>query len=146
LVAPAAGLPLIRSTPNLGRQLVRIKGTVDVDASLTPETKKKRVYWGFKRFVEWMEKEGHEYRGNLVIHGPFPHMNWQQPSIQHGERGAQRKVARPVQGDVEYDKEDYVLEAHFLTREKIQEIPADVGLDVIGKRGVRAVREGTQQG
>ena len=146
LVPAMPGVPLIRSTPNLGRQLVRIKGTIDVDASLSPEAKKKKVKWAFDRFVQWMEKEGHEYRGHLQIHGPYPHMAWKQPSVQTGERGAQRKVARPVGGDIEPDVWDYVLEARFLVKERIQELPSDVGLEVIGQRGIKAVRKDTQQG
>lgn len=143
----AVGTPLVRSTSNLGWQLVRIKGTVDVESDLKPETKKKRVYWGFKRFKEWMEKEGHQYKGNLVIHGPFPHMDFKEPSIQRGDRGGERMIARSIADDLHNNgKEDYVLEAHFLVREYVQEVPSDVALNVIGQRGIRAADERTQQG
>ena len=47
IVPATPGVPLIRSTPNLDWQLVRLKGTIDVEEGLTPETVKKKVYWGF---------------------------------------------------------------------------------------------------
>ena len=87
LLPVKSGLPLIRSTPNLGWQAVRIRGRVDVGKSLKMEAKKKRIYWGFKRFVEWMEKEGHRYRGKLRITGPFPHADLKEPNTQVGDRG-----------------------------------------------------------
>ncbi len=144
LVPAKAGFPLIRSVPSLGWQPVRIKATIDVEADLEGKTKMKKVYWAAKRFVEWMEKEGHKYQGGMTLHGPFPHMDFKQPDIQVGDRGATRKVARSIEEDLSNNgKEDYVWEAVFLTRERIQEIPADVAMEVNGKRGIRLMREGT---
>ncbi len=141
IVPASPGLPLIRSTPNLGWQLVRLKGTIDVEEGLAPETKKKAVYAGFKKFVEWMRKEGHQYRGGLQISGPFPHMNYQPSTIQTGDKGEERPVARSIKDDLGNNgKLDYVIEGSFLVRETIQEISTSVARDVIGTRGIRAVR------
>ena len=140
LLPPVPGSPLIRSKPDLGWQMVRIKGTIDVESDLQPDTKKKRIYWAWKRFVEWQEKEDKKYMGGLVIHGPFPHVNLQEPKIQYGENGAKRPVARSVYDDIEPGKEDYVIEAHFLVREKIVSVPIDMAAEVAGKNGVRLAR------
>ena len=139
IVPASPGLPLIRSTPNLDWQLVRLKATIDVEEGLAPETVKKKVYWGFQRFVEWMRKEGHEYKGGLKISGPFPHMDYQPDDIQTGDRGGTRPVARSVEQDLGKGKLDYVIEGNFLVRETIRELPSDVAEDVIGKRGIRAI-------
>jgi len=143
IVPATPGLPLIRSTPNLDYQLVRLKGTIDVEEGLAPETAKKRVYWGFKRFVEWMRKEGHQYRGGLQITGPFPHMEYQtEDTTQTGEQGTERPVARSVEDDLGGNgKQDYVIEGNFLVRETIQEVPTSIAEDVLGKRGIRAMRD-----
>lgn len=142
IVPAAPGLPLIRSTPNLELRLVRLKGTIDVEEGLASETTKKAVYHGFKRFVEWMGKEGHEYKGGLEITGPFPHMDYKGPDTQVGDRGATRPVARQVEQDLGNNgKLDYVIEGNFLVRETIQEVPTSVARDVIGKRGIRAMRD-----
>lgn len=122
-------------------QQVMIKGTIDVESSLSDASKKKRVYWGVQRFIEWMRKEGHKFQGGITLHGPFPHMDFKPPDTQTGDRGATRKVARSIEEDMKDNgKEDYVVEAVFLTRETIRELPTDVALEVVGKRGVRAMR------
>lgn len=142
LVPAKPGLPLIRSVPDLGRQLVRIKATIDVEADLPDETKKKRVFWGAKRFIEWMRKEGHEFQGGMTLHGPFPHMDFREPDVQTGDLGDTRLSARSIKDDLsDNGKEDYVWEGVFSTREYIQEVPADVAQQVIGQRGIRALKE-----
>jgi len=142
IVPASPGLPLIRSTPNLELKLVRLKGTIDVEEGLTPETTKKKVYWGFQRFVEWMRKEGHQYRGGVQISGPFPHMDYQADDTQKGSGGAERPVGRSVEQDLGNNgKNDYVIEANFLVREKVQEVPTSIAEGVLGKQGVRAMRD-----
>lgn len=141
LVPPRAGLPLIRSAPDLGYQAVRIRGTIDVETWLKPATKKKKVYWAFQRFVDWMAKEGNEYKGNLIIRGPYPHMEFRESAIQTGDRGGQRQVARKLKDDLGADdREDYVIEATFVRKEEVQLVDKDVALAVEGKRGIRLAR------
>lgn len=125
----------------MGWQRVLIKATIDVESSLKDATKKKRVYWAAKRFIEWMRKEGHQFQGKMLLHGPFPHMEFKQPDIQVGDLGDTRPRARSIKEDLsDNGKEDYVWEGVFLTREKIQELPTDIAIDVDGKRGIRTVR------
>lgn len=140
IVPASPGLPLIRSTSNLDWQLVRLKGTIDVEEGLKPETARKRVYWGWQRFVTWMEKEGHQYKGGLTITGPFPHMDYHQPDTQVGDRGDKRPVAREISRDLGNNgKLDYTIEANFLVKETLREIPTSIAKDVIGKHGIKAV-------
>ena len=147
LVAPKSGLPLIRGTPNLGYQAVRIKGTIDVETWLKPATKKKKLYWAFERFVQWMEKEGHHYKGDLKIHGPFPHAEFKPPDTQMGDRGGRRQVARNLKDDVgQDDREDYVIEAVFITKERVQLVDKDVALALEGQRGIRLARPSDLEG
>ena len=151
LLPVKSGFPLIRSTPNLGWQAVRIRGRIDVEKSLKPETKKKRLYWGFQRFVTWMESEGHKYKGGLSITGPYPHADLKEPDTQVGDRGGRRSVARNLKEDVgQDDLEDYVIEATFLAKERVQLVDMDVALQVEGKRGIRLARptdlEGIKRG
>ncbi len=147
LLPVKSGLPLIRSTPNLGWQAVRIRGRIDVEKTLQPETKKKRLYWGFQRFVQWMEKEGHRYRGSLSITGPYPHADLKQPDTQVGDRGGRRSVARNLKEDVGHPSlEDYVIEATFLARERVQLVDMDIAQEVEGKRGIRLARPGDLEG
>ena len=141
LLPVKSGVPLIRSVPNLGWQAVRIRGRIDAEKSLKPETKKKKLYWGFQRFVKWMESEGHKYQGSLSITGPYPHADLKPPDTQVGDRGGQRSVARNLEQDVGHsDLEDYVFEATFITRERVQLVDKDVALQVEGKRGIRLAR------
>ena len=137
LVVPKPGLPLIKSTPDLGWQLVRVKGRIDVDASLKPGTKKKKVYWAWKRFVKWQESEGLRYVGGLEIQGPFPHANLKPSDTQTGDRGATRPVARSVEDDLEPDVEDYVILANFWKRESVVMLDTDIARDLMGTRGLR---------
>ncbi len=138
LLVPKPGLPLIRSTPDLGYQAVRIRGRIDVEAGLRSAMKKKKLYWAFNRFVNWMEKEGNRYKGDLSITGPYPHAELKEPDIQTGDRGGQRRVARNLEDDVgQDDREDYVIEATFIRREEVQLVDKDVALAVEGKRGIR---------
>ena len=141
LVEPKSGLPLIRSVPDLGWQPVRIKGRIDVESSLKPETKRKRIYWAWKRFVQWLEKEGAIYKGNLVIKGPFPHAELKEPTWQYGSDGGKRLVARSLTDAIGQDsREDYVMEATFIRKEWVQGIDVDIAAQVVGKRGIRLAR------
>ncbi len=141
LVAPKSGLPLIKSTPDLGYQAVRIRGTIDVEAWLKPETKKKKIRWAFQRFVSWMMKEGNVYKGDLVIHGPFPHMEFKEPGMQTGDRGGRRQVAQGLKDSLGADdREDYVIEATFVRREEVQMVDKDVAFAIAGTRGIRLAR------
>ena len=67
------------------------------------------------------------------------------------DRGGKRLVGRSIETDLGNNgKEDYVLEAHFLARERVTELPLDVAIGVIGRNGIRAMRpqdlKGAQQG
>lgn len=147
LLVPKPGLPLIRSTPNLGYQAVRIRGRIDVEVWLKPETKKKKLYWAFNRFVTWMEREGNHYKGGLSITGPYPHAELKEPDTQIGDRGDTRRVARNLKDDVgQDDREDYVIEATFVRREEVQLVDKDVALAVEGKRGIRLAQPSDLEG
>ncbi|KKL73191.1 hypothetical protein LCGC14_2077380 [marine sediment metagenome] len=147
LLPVKSGVPLIRSTPNLGWQAVRIRGRIDVERSLRPETRKKKLYWAFQRFVQWMEDEGHIYKGDLSITGPYPHAELKEPDLQTGDRGEQRRVARNLKDDVgQGDVDDYVIEATFWARERVQLVDKDVAIKVEGKKGIRLARPGDLEG
>ena len=105
------------------------------------DMKKKRVFWGAKRFIKWMEDEGCSFAGNIEIQGPFPHADLKEPTIQVGDRGGKRPVARTVQSAIEDNgKEDYVILGDFWKKERIQEIDTDVALENMGLRGLRPAR------
>ena len=94
-----------------------------------------------------MESEGHKYQGRLSITGPYPHADLKPPDTQTGDRGGQRSVARNLEADVGHsDLEDYVIEATFLARERVQLVDMDVALKIEGNRGIRLARPGDLEG
>lgn len=145
MLSPVAGVPLVKSVPSLGRMLVWRKGRSTVDVDMPEDLKKRHTYEDFRKFVLWMEKEdGAHYRGEVKIHGPFPHFEERPNDIQVGERGATREVARSIIEDTAPSgKEDYVIEALFDVPEMINEIPTDLAIELFGdgKGGIRPLRE-----
>lgn len=147
LVPPVKGLPLIKGTPTLGRMLEWRRGRVTVDCDMPIERKKRAVFDGMKVFLEWMRKEDRaEYRGKAKVYGPYPHFNAQPPSVQVGDRGGKRLVARQVAQDLGGDgKEDYVIEALFSVPEYINEVPTELAQRMFsqsgGRPGLRPLRD-----
>lgn len=139
-----AGSPQIRSVPTLGWLKVKRKARFAVDDDMPDEQRKREMYRNFQRFTAWMKKEdGAEWDGQIPeIHGPYPHFDAKPPDMQYGENGASRPVARNVQEDLTGNgKEDYVIIASFWVRERITEVRSTLADDVIGKPGIRALRE-----
>lgn len=142
IVTPSAGGPLIKSTPSLGRMLEWRKGRSVVPSDMPDEERKRKVWQDFHIFKQWMEKEdGAHFRGQVKVHGPFPHFDAHEPDTQYGDNGASRKVARSIIEDTkESGFEDYVIEALFDVPEGITEVPTDLALDLAGKGRVKLLR------
>lgn len=145
MVAPRAGAPLIKSVPSLGWMLVERKGTSTVPDDMPEELRKRHVYRDFLIFCEWMRKEdGAEYvEGTVRVEGPFPHFEPKEPDTQYGDNGAHRKVGRSIVADTSNTgKEDYKILAVFRVRERMQEIPTELALDLFdkGRPGLRPLR------
>jgi hypothetical protein len=145
-LAPTPGLPLIKSTVNLGRRLEWRKARDTVETDMPDELKKRHVYQGFLFFKEWMEKEdrAHYIEGSVRVSGPFPHFNQQMQGVQVGENGATRPIGHRIEQDVGNNgKEDYIIEALFNVPEYINEISTDLAQELFGKGrpGLRPLRE-----
>ena len=139
-----AGSPQIRSVPEMGWVKVQRKGRFEVDDDMPEDKRKSYGKQMFERFVQWMKAEdGAEWDGNLpTVQGPYPHFNAQPPDMQYGDNGASRLVARNVQEDLTgTGKEDYVIIASFWVREQVQELRSPVAEEVVGRGGIRALRE-----
>lgn len=133
--SPAAGLPLIKTVPSLGRMLEwrRARSTVEEDM---PEGRRKtKIKADAEIFIKWMEQEdGAHFRQEMRLEGPFPHLEARPADIQVGDRGGTRPRARNVQQDATgTGKEDYIIWALFDVPEYVQEIPTEVALDIFGK-------------
>jgi len=121
--------PLVRVTTELGWQLVRLKGRVSVEVGLSEKSVKSRVKWGTERFINWMIREGHQFRGGVSVDGPFNHVGIEatrQPT-QYGDAGGRRDLALSVPRNAEQagGLVDYEVSALFLVREHIMEVPVD---------------------
>lgn len=143
IVTPQAGMPLIKSTPSLGRMLEWRRGRSVVPSDMPDHERKRKVYDDFQIFVRWMEKEdGAHYRGQVKVHGPFPHFEAHEPDTQYGDNGDSRKVARSIVEDTAPSGfEDYVIEALFDCPEGITEVPTDLALDLANQGKVKLLRE-----
>ena len=136
--------PQIRSVPSMAWVKVRRKARFEVDDDMPDEKRKAYGKEMFERFVKWMKAEdGAEWDGQMpTIEGPYPHFDVKEPDVQRGDNGATRPVARSVQEDLTgTGKEDYVIFASFWVRERIQELPTPLALDLFdkGRPGVRPV-------
>lgn len=135
-LAPVSGLPLIRSTPSLGRYPKWDKGRSVIPAGMTDEQRKRCVYQDFLKFVKWMEdEEDAQYLGEVRVSGPEPHFEPRPNDIQVGDRGASRETARNIEEDVQQESEfvDYVIECLFSFPERVTEIPTQLAVDIFGK-------------
>ena len=144
MLSPASGLPLIKSTPSLGRMLVVRRGRSVVDADMPAGLREAQVKRDTEIFIKWMEKEdGARFRKLVSITGPTPHLEHRPPDVQVGDRGDSRLVARSLAQDISNGKESYEIACLFDVPEGITEIPTDLAADLFrkGKPNLRPLRE-----
>ena len=151
MLTPAAGLPLIKRTPTLGRMLEWRRGRSTYPKEYTEGQRKAHLLHDLDIFIKWMEKEDRaHYRGTYYFDKPSIHFEPRGPDTQYGdkdERGirASRKVARQLSKDapLESDYEDTLIWALFDVPEYITELPTDLALDLFakGRPDLRPLRE-----
>ena len=145
IVAPAAGLPLIKNTVSLGRMLEWRRGRSVCDEDMPPELKERHILRDLDIFIKWMEKEDRaHFRGQWHREGPFPHTEFRPNDVQHGDRGGKREIARNLVGDSkDTGKEAWILWALFDVPEMIQEIPTTLAAELFskGRENLRPYRE-----
>lgn len=148
MVSPTSGLPLIKSTPSLGRMLQWESARVmDVPVEWTRERKRARLFAALDEFIKTMAKDaGHpRFEKKFYFEGPFPPFHAKPPDIQVGDRGGTRPVARSVERDTDWesDVEDWKVWALFNMPEGITEIPSDLAAELFakGKPNLRPLRE-----
>lgn len=153
VAAPVPGIPLVKSTANLGRMLERRRVRVPVDAEMPQERRKTLLFKAARQFItEEGKRDRAEYRFGMEVHGPFPHFEPQSPDIQIGDRGGTRPRARSIADDTSAESGlvDYVLEATFSVPEYVNEIPTDLALELFsrpgGRPGLRPLRESEWRG
>ena len=128
LLPSSPNAPLLRATPNLGWQLVRLAGRVSCEVGLTEKSIKSRVKWGCERFINWMVSQGHIFKGGVEVDGPFNHVGPEATNlpVQHGDAGGMRLLALEVPRDAEHNGlVDYEVSAVFLVKEHIAEVQVD---------------------
>lgn len=144
MLVPTPGVPLLRSTPSLGRMLEWRRGRSTVDAEMPESYRKEAVRRDTDIFIRWMEKEdGAHFRGQVRLEGPIPHLEVHQNDTQTGDAGGHREIARNLARDsLGNGKEDYIIWCLFDVPEGITEIPTDLAIDLFakGKQNVRPLR------
>ena len=136
---PVAGIPLVKSTVNLGRTLDTRRVRVPMDFDFPQAWRKALLFKKARQFIDEERRcDGAEYRGGMKIEGPFPHFEPHEPDVQVGDRGGRRPVARSLAADTsDLGTIDYVLEAVFSVPERINEIPTALAHELFDRPGGR---------
>ena len=145
MLVPKSGLPLIKSTPSLGRMLEWRRGRSTYPSEISQGARRDHLLRDLGIFINWMEKEdGAHYRGKYYFDKPTPHFEPKPPDIQVGDRGGTRPVAHNLLRDAsDPEREDTIIWALFDVPEAIQEIPTDLAIELFneGKPNLRPLRE-----
>ncbi len=149
IVPAKAGMPLIRSTANLGwrEEWRRGRSTWPCKAGVGHRPRCTSLRQHLSRdtsiFILWMQKEdGAEFGGQVRYERPVPHLEPRPNDTQYGDAGGHRKVARKVETDLDPELKDIVIRVLFRVREGIVELPMDLAVELMGKgrEGVRPLR------
>lgn len=157
ILAPTAGLPLIKSAPSLGWRVEWRRGrSRPLDRDMPEGQRKREVLRDLQTFVAWMEKEdGAQWiktaadgTPGIKLLGPFAHFEARKPDLQQGDAGGSREVARSVMRDTEPEdggRVEYEIHCLFRVREAVTELPTSLALDLFsqpgGRPGIRPLRD-----
>lgn len=126
-----SGTPMIKSSPSLGWQLVKVRARCWVEGGMPEAVRKEVLRQNTNAFIAEQESLGKQYvsKYGVQLSGPFPHFE--------PRTGGAHSIGDHVGED---DREDYYVEACFRVREHVELLDNDVAEKVMGTRGIRPYR------
>ena len=146
MLRPKGGLPLIKSTANLGWQPEWRTVICTYPVGIQPGRLEEELKQDIIKAAEWQNKDdGARFLGRVKRWPPQAHVEFRGPDTQYGDDGVHRKVARQAIRDTDPEKFDIKLEMLFAVRESIQEISTELAQQLFAdprrKSDIRPLRD-----